>query len=156
MLEDLWNGILKLIAQFVIRDWGSLAALPPVLTAVFVALILVRIMIGLVRAPKPLRGKRPTAPRPPADVHLPGPSFAPVFVAIGAFLLFLGLVFPGPILILGAVGLLLTLVYWLEEALRDYDRDVQPPIRPVRAPKPARPAAGLDRPVPSFSQELRR
>src|SRR6478752_5501232 len=135
MLEDLWNGFLKLTAQFVIPDWGALVGLLPVLTAVFVALILVRIMIGLVRAPKPQRGKRPMAPRPPADVHMPGPSFAPVFAAIGAFLLFLGLVFPGPILILGVVfpgvllaagvvALILTLVGWLVDAGNEYRRTV--------------------------------
>ena len=30
MLDDLWNGILELIAQFVIPDWGALIALLPV------------------------------------------------------------------------------------------------------------------------------
>jgi len=154
MLEDLWNGILKLTAQFVIPDWGALVALLPVLTAVFVALILVRIMIGLVRAPKPQRGKRPMAPRPPADVHMPGPSFAPVFAAIGAFLLFLGLVFPGPILILGAVGLVLTLVYWLGEALRIYDHDVERTATPLPATIPQGPPPGVHMPGPSFRPVL--
>ena len=38
---------------------------------------------------------------------MPGPSFAPVFAAVGAFLLFLGLVFGGLILLLGAIALAL-------------------------------------------------
>ena len=36
---------------------------------------------------------------------MPGPSFAPIFAAVGAFLLFLGLVFGGLILYLGAIAL---------------------------------------------------
>ena len=37
----------------------------------------------------------PARPRTPAGIHMPGPSWAPVFAAIGAALLFLGLVFGG-------------------------------------------------------------
>ncbi len=55
---------------------------------------------------------------------MPGPSFAPAFAAFGAFLLFLGLVFGGMVLILGAIALTLTLLYWLAEALRIFDHDL--------------------------------
>ena len=54
-------------------------------------------------------------PRNPPGVHLPGPSFAPIFASVGVFLLFLGVVFPGPILLFGAIALVLTLIYWLTE-----------------------------------------
>ncbi len=155
MLQDLWNGFLDLTSRFVIPDWSSVIALLPVLTLVLVVLVLGRIMVRLLRAPKPRRGKQRVAPRAPAGVHLPGPSFAPVFAAIGAFLLFLGLVFPGPILVLGAIALVLTLVYWLTEAVRLYDRDVGDTVAPVPATTvaatiPQGPPPGVHMPGPSW------
>ena len=44
--------------------------------------------------------------------------------SIGVFLLFLGVVFPGPIMVLGAIALGLTLLYWLTESTRIYDSDL--------------------------------
>ena len=55
---------------------------------------------------------------------MPGPSYSPVFAAVGVFLLLLGFVFGGVILALGAIALILTLLYWLAEGLRIYDHDV--------------------------------
>ena len=52
---------------------------------------------------------------------MPGPSFAPIFAAVGTFLLFFGLVFGGPSIILGLIALLLTLLYWGREALTEFD-----------------------------------
>ncbi len=51
------------------------------------------------RQPKARRGKTRLAQPTPAGIHMPGPSFAPVFAAIGAALLFLGLVLGGWILV---------------------------------------------------------
>ena len=56
---------------------------------------------------------------------MPGPSFAPIFAAVGAFLLFLGVVFGGLSLVLGAIGLTIGLLYWLREAIVLYERDVE-------------------------------
>ncbi len=55
---------------------------------------------------------------------MPGPSFSPAFAAMGTFLLSLGLVFGGITLMLGAIALALTLLYWLAEGLRIYDHDL--------------------------------
>ena len=150
MLEELWNGILKLTAQFVIPDWGAVVALLPVLMAVLVVLVLMRTMAGLMRAPSPQRGKGRVPPQAPPGVHMPGPSFAPAFAAVGAFLLFLGLVFPGPILILGAVALVLTLLYWLREAIRIYDHDIGSTSTAVTTTVQAGPPPGVHMPGPSF------
>ena len=102
MLEDLWTGILDLTAQFVIPDWGALIALlpdpHPRPRRRHPHLDLPSPAPG---AGRPRRGKQRIDPRTPAGIHMPGPSMSPVFAAIGAFLLFLGLVFGGPILILG-------------------------------------------------------
>jgi plastocyanin len=81
---------------------------------------------------------------------MPGPSYAPIFASVGAFLLFLGLVFGGWILVLGAVALTLTMLYWLAEALRVYDheRGEEPPALPE--PAHAGPPPGVHMPGPSF------
>src|SRR6266550_2352588 len=155
MLQDLWNGFLDLTARFVIPDWSSVVALLPVVILVLVVLVLGRIMFRLLRAPKPRRGKQRVAPRAPAGVHMPGPSFAPFFAAVGAFLLFLGLVFPGRILVLGVIALVLTLAYWLNEALRTYERDTgeiatPDPASTVVATIPQGPPPGVHMPGPSW------
>ncbi len=124
MLEDIWNGILELMAQFVIPDWGALIALLPVFIFVFTLIILAWVFRRLIRAPKPRRGFQRVPPRTPPGLHMPGPSFAPIFASIGAFLLFLGIVFPGPLLLLGGIALGLTLLYWLKESVRIYDHDL--------------------------------
>lgn len=151
MLEELWNGILELMAQFVIPDWGALIALLPVFVFVFTLLILAWTFLRLFRAPKPRRGKRRVTPRTPAGLHMPGPSWAPILAAIGVFLLFLGIAFPGPILLLGSIALGLTLLYWLTESTRIYDRDLG--VRTATelpALLHAGPPPGVHMPGPSF------
>src|SRR6266508_498118 len=150
MLEQFWNGILDLTAKFGIPDWGSVIAMLPVFTLVLSVLVIAALFWRLARAPKPGRGKRRIEPVAPQGVHMPGPSWAPVFAAIGTFLLFLGLVFGGPILVLGVIGLGLTLLYWLVEALRIYEHDVgaTAPALPVAAHEG--PPPGVHMPGPSF------
>jgi plastocyanin len=150
MLEDLWTGILDLTAQFVIPDWGSIIALLPIVILIVAVVILVWTFRRLRRAPAARRGKGRLEPRTPAGIHMPGPSMSPVFAAIGAFLLFLGLVFGGPILILGAIALTLTLLYWLAEALRTYDHDIGDTVPQLPAVVHDGPPAGVHMPGPSF------
>jgi plastocyanin len=151
VLEEIWNGILELLAQFVIPDWGALVALLPVFIFVLTLVWLVMTFVRLFRAPKAGRGKRRVAPRTPAGLHMPGPSFAPIFASIGLFLLFLGVVFPGPLLVLGGIALGLTLLYWLTESTRIYDQDLgvrtatELPVVVREGPPP-----GVHMPGPSF------
>lgn len=151
MLEEIWNGILELTAQFVIPDWGALIALLPVLIFVLTLLILAWLFLRLFRAPKPRRGFQRIPPRTPAGLHMPGPSFAPILASIGVFLLFLGVVFPGPLLVLGGIALGLTLLYWLKESVRIYDHDLgvrtatELPAVAGQGPPP-----GVHMPGPSF------
>src|SRR4029078_3051156 len=107
--------------------------------------------LRLLRAPKAQRGKGRVVPRNPPGVHLPGPSFAPIFGAVGVFLLFLGIFFPGPILLLGAIAMVLTLIYWLGESVRIFDHDlgVQRPPE-VRGVVHEGPPPGVHLPGPSF------
>ena len=65
-------------------------------------------------------GKAKLEPVPP-----PGRPYAGAvvrrrsFAALGAFMLFLGLVFGGPLLVIGAIALALTLLYWLARGAAD-------------------------------------
>lgn len=150
MLEQLWNGFLELTAQLVIPDWGVLIGLLPVGMAVLVAVGLIVTFRRLLSAPPARRGVQRVAPRTPAGIHMPGPSFAPVFAAIGTSLLFLGLVFEGVTLALGAIALVLTLLYWLAEGLRLYDRDIASTATVLPARLAEGPPPGVHMPGPSF------
>src|SRR6187551_2890838 len=107
MLEELWNGILELTARFVIPDWGALIALLPVFMFVLTIVILAWTFVRLFRAPKARRGKGRLVPRTPPGLHLAGPSLSPVPAAIGPGLKFLGIVFPGPVPVVGLIALVL-------------------------------------------------
>ena len=151
MLEEIWNGILELMAQFVIPDWGALIALLPVFIFVLTIVWLVMTFLTLLRAPKARRGKMRMTPRTPPGLHMPGPSWAPILASIGLFLMFLGIVFPGPILVLGGIALALTLLYWLTESVRIFDHDLGLMTRtelPVAVHDG--PPAGVHLPGPSF------
>ena len=126
MLERLWTSILELMAQVVTPDWGVLVSLIPVGILLLVLVILLRLFLMLAKAPPARRGKGPVRRKTPAGIHMPGPSFAPIFAGVGLFLVMLGLVFGGLILVLGIVALVLTLLYWLAEGLRVYDHDIGP------------------------------
>jgi hypothetical protein len=153
LLQDLWNGILDLTKLLVIPDWGALIALLPV----FMGIVVIVFFIGRLVQYRRLgpRRRRPGRIKPvtPAGIHMPGPTYAPIFAAIGTFLLFLGLVFSGPILALGIIALLLTLLYWGREALTDYDHVAgdNPQLPAVVHPGPP---PGVHMPGPSFQPFL--
>jgi plastocyanin len=148
-IQNLWNGILDLTSRLVMPDWANVISLLPVFLAVAVAIFLVWVIRRWATAGPRRRGRSRVQPKPPAGVHMPGPSFAPIFAAIGAFLVFFGLVFGGWMFWLGVVALALTLLYWLREGLREYER-----IDPVEHPFPAvvhdGPPPGVHMPGPSF------
>src|SRR4051812_9805345 len=150
MLERLWTSILELMAQVVTPDWGVLVSLIPVAIAILVVIVLIRLFLRLAIAPKARRGKGYVTRKTPAGIHMPGPSFAPVFAGVGLFLVMLGLVFGGVVLLLGVFGLVLTLLYWLREGLRLYDRDIGPtsPDLPVEVHEG--PPPGVHMPGPSW------
>ena len=149
LLQGIWNGILDFTKLLVIPDWGSLIALLPVFMGAVVIVWFVGRLVQYRRLGP--RRRRPGRIKPvsPAGIHMPGPTFAPVFAAVGAFLLFLGLVFGGLVLILGIVALLLTLLYWGREGLVDYDH-VAGDHPQLPAVIPAGPPPGVHMPGPSF------
>ena len=150
MFEDIWNGILELTSKFVIPDWGSVVAMLPVLIFALSIIVIVVLFSRIWRAPKARRGKSRVEPVPPPGVHMPGPSWAPPLAALGAFALFLGLVFTGPLLVIGAIILAITLLYWLVEAVRIYDHDLGATSEPLPAVVHHGPPPGVHMPGPSF------
>ena len=150
LLQSAWNSILDLTKLLVIPDWGALIALLPVFMAVIVIVFFVTRIIQFRRIGP--RRRRPGRIKPvtPPGVHMPGPTYAPVFAAIGTFLLLLGLVFGGTILLLGLIALVLTLLYWLAEGLRLYDRDIGPTAPDLPPAVHEGPPPGVHMPGPSF------
>jgi plastocyanin len=120
-VEDLWNGILDFTSKLVIPDWGSLIGLLPILLLVLVVGFFLWVLARYLGLGPKRRGIRRVAPLPPPGVHAGSPSFAPILAAFGAFLLFLGLVVRGWFLVAGVIVLVLTLLYWGREAIRDFD-----------------------------------
>jgi Cupredoxin-like domain len=150
MFEDFWNGILELTSKFVIPDWGTVVAMLPVLIFVLAVIVTAVLFWKLWRQPKRVPGRGRVEPLPPAGVHMPGPSLAPPLAAIGAFMLFLGIVFGGPLLIIGAIGLSVTLLYWLVESVRLYDHDLGSTVPELPAVVHDGPPPGVHMPGPSF------
>jgi hypothetical protein len=149
VIEQIWNGILTWGSQFIIPDWGGLISLLPVFMLVIVILILAR-MVWMYATIGPRRVRRPRRPPvPPPGLHMPGPTYAPIFGAIGAFFLFLGLVFGGLWILVGLIALVLGLLYWGREALRDYDH-VAETYPALVAPPPTTPPPGVHMPGPTF------
>ena len=149
MLDQIWNAILDLMARFVTPDWGALIALLPIGILALVVLWIAWLIWQTAHLGPPRRGKTRRPPRPPSGVHLPGPSLSPVFGAIGMGLLLFGLVFRGPILVVGVAALVLSLLYWGAEAMRDYDHatSAQSSLPAVVHPGPP---PGVHMPGPSF------
>ena len=147
-MEQIWDAILELTAQFVIPDWGALIALIPIGLAGVVVLFFLSRIARFATAGPTRRGGGRVRPLPPPGVHMPGPSFAPIFAALGAGLLFLGLVLGGVALWVGAAALVLTLLYWGAEGMRDYDHLEHRELVPVAPPR--QPPPGVHVPGPSF------
>jgi plastocyanin len=138
LLEQAWNSILKFTEQLVIPDWGGLVALIPIGLLGLVALWLLWTVRRFALAGPTQRGKRRLTPVPPPGVHAAPGSMAPILAAIGASLLIAGLVAGGPLIVVGAVVLVLTLLYWGREGLRDYDHlaHAEPPPAQIPGPTP--------------------
>src|SRR5580765_4594520 len=149
MLEQIWDAILKFTAQLVIPDWTSLIVLLPVFMGFIALFFFARLMYAYATAGPKRRGGGRVQPVTPPGVHMPGPTYAPVFGAIGTFFLLFGLVFGGPFIILGPIVLVLGLLYWGREGLADFDHVAgeHPAIVPVVHGDPP---AGVHVPGPSF------
>ena len=119
--KDLVQTVLDTLSIFVMPDWKALIALLPILLALlFVAWFALTFRKFATLGPT-RRAPARIQPITPATVHMPGGSAAPILVAVGGAALFLGLVLGGIWLAVGGVVLVMTLLVWMRDALRDYD-----------------------------------
>jgi plastocyanin len=119
--QTIVDTLLGVAAVFVTPDWKALIALIPIgLALLFLAWTLLTLRKFATLGPT-RRAPARLQPVTPPTVHMPGGSAAPIVVAFGAGALFLGLVLGGVWLWIGVALLVVTLVVWFREALRDYD-----------------------------------
>lgn len=149
MLDQIWNAILDFLARFVVPDWGALIALIPIALLALIVLFFAWLIWQTTTLGPRRRGASRVRPVPPPGVHVPTGSFAPIFGAVGVALVLFGLVFGPVIAFLGIVGLVLALLYWGAESMREYDHVAQAgPALP--AVVPVEPPPGVHMPGPSF------
>ncbi len=116
----LMDTLLEVAAVFVQPDWTALLGLFPVfLLVLFVAWFAWTARKYATLGPT-RRSPARIQPLTPASLHMPGGSVAPILVALGAGALFFGLAFGGVALWVGVAVLVLTLLVWLREGIRDY------------------------------------
>jgi plastocyanin len=117
----LMDTLLELAAVFITPDWNALLALFPIfLLVLFLAWFAFTLRKFATLGPT-RRAPARLQPVTPAHVHMPGGSLAPILVALGAGALFFGLVAGGLALWVGVTLLVVTLLWWFREAVRDYD-----------------------------------
>jgi len=149
LLQNIWNSILDFTKLLVIPDWGSLIALLPVFMGVVVIFFFVGRIVQYRRIGPRRRRPGRVQPVTPPGVHMPGPTFAPILAAFGTFLLFAGLVFNGLILAIGLIAIILSLLYWGREGLRDYEHVAGEHVELPAVVHPG-PPPGVHMPGPSF------
>jgi plastocyanin len=149
----LMDSLLEVAAIFVQPDWDLIRSLFPVLLLVlFVAWFAWTTRKYATLGPT-RRAPARIQPITPADVHMPGGSVAPILAALGAGALFAGLILGGIWLALGALALVVTLIVWFREAVRDYghlEPSTTMPARQLPAVVHEGPPPGVHMPGPSI------
>ena len=149
-MQAIYQGILDLLSRIVIPDWGELIKIIPLglLGIVALWLLLTFRAYATVGPARRAPARRPAVT--PAHLHMPGPSYAPIVAAVGAAALLWGLVVGGNALLVGVVVLMLSLLYWGREAIRDYDRTAEAHVETLPAVVHQGPPPGVHMPGPSF------
>ena len=145
---DIVKTLLDVAATFITPDWGALIQLIPIGLAILVVLYLLWVVRTFATAGPTRRAPARLTPIPPPTVHMPGGSAAPILVAFGAFALFGGMIIGGIWLLAGVVVLVLTLIAWGREAVRDY-RQLEP-LPALPAVVHEGPPPGVHMPGPSI------
>lgn len=147
-MQQLYQAILDLTSKVVIPDWGELIKLIPLGLAAVVVLWLLLVARRYATVGPARRAPARLTPVTPAELHMPGPSYAPIVAAAGAAALMWGLVVGGNALVIGFVILVLSLLYWGREAIRDYDHTAH--VETLPAVVHEGPPPGVHMPGPSF------
>ena len=134
---DPWTSFLDWLTQIITPDWGSLVALLPLGLLGLVALFLAATAYQWYRAAainRPRVPRRLAAGAPPPGVHLPGPSFWPFVLPVGALLILFALaVRPSgqggrtdlvnlPVLVAGLAVTALGIAGWFRDSMREWSR----------------------------------
>jgi plastocyanin len=135
-MGDLINQFFQFLQQLILPNWPDLIALLPWVLVAIVILGLLSIALAWMRTgsrtrsrvPKPLAGGAP-----PPGVHMPGPSRWPFIAPIGAALLLFAFALPPKdasgnatapfnpqLLTVGLIVLLISIVGWLFDAMREW------------------------------------
>lgn len=154
----LLDSLLQLVAPFVQPDWDWIRSLFPVLLLVLFVAWFAWTMRKYATLGPTRRAPARLEPRTPPDVHMPGGSVAPILAALGAGALFFGLGFlsvegSGVLLLAGVILLVLTLLVWLREGMRDYSHLEAPEVdtsRQLPAVVHQGPPPGVHMPGPSI------
>jgi plastocyanin len=112
--------LLDFLTPIVVPDWGSLIALIPIGLLLVVLLWLALTLRAFASAGPTRRAPARLKPIPPPTIHMPGGSASPILAAFGAFSLLASLIIGGPAVLVGLVILVVTLLLWGREAMRDY------------------------------------
>ena len=147
-MQALYQAILDLLSKVVIPDWGELVKIIPIGLLGIVALWLLLTVRSYATAGPTRRAPARLTPVTPAGLHMPGQSYAPIVAAFGAAALLWGLVVGGNALAIGTVILVLSLLYWGREAVREYDRTANTQTLPAVVHEG--PPPGVHMPGPSF------
>ena len=146
--KDLVETLLDVASQFILPDWRALVDLFPIfLLIAFIAWFAFTSRKFATLGPRRRAPARIQPITPPA-VHMPGGSLSPILAALGAMGLFLGLVFGGLALWIGVTLMVVTLGFWLREAMRDYEH--QEPANRLPAVVHEGPPPGVHMPGPSI------
>jgi plastocyanin len=146
------DTLLGVAAVFITPDWNGLLKLFPVfLTLLFIAWFAFTARRYATLGPR-RRAPARIEPVTPAGVHMPGGSSSPIVVAFGAGFLFAGLVIGGIALAIGVAILIITLLIWGREAIRDYNQVAGVSTAAQRLPAVVHPGPppGVHMPGPSI------
>jgi len=149
--------LLDLAALFITPDWNGLLALFPVFLAIlFIAWFAFTARKFATLGPR-RRAPARVEPVTPAGIHMPGGSKAPIVGAFGAFALFAGVIVEsmailpsGVAIVAGTAVLIVTLLFWGREAVRDYSHLEAPEPRSLPAVVHEGPPPGVHMPGPSI------
>jgi len=120
-LRSILEWIVALIGPLVAPDWAALIRLIPIGVLLLVAGFYLWVLLRYRGAGRRRIGMRMRAAQPPAGIHLPGPSLAPLLVSAGAGALFFSVALGGAALAVAASLFVLALLAWGREAVREYD-----------------------------------
>lgn len=120
-LRSFLEWVVSLIGPFVAPDWGALIKLIPIGVLALVAGFYGWVFFRYRRASRKIGMPPLPKARPPAGIHLPGPSLAPFLISIAAAALFFSVAMGGAALAVSGAAMVLALIAWGREAVREYN-----------------------------------